>query len=156
MTKYGALHALAAGGCFGALMMWACAAPPADVRSSAMPTPTPVAIGPVPGSEEFAATFANPFAQDRAAAGEGRRLFNRFNCSGCHGDHAGGGMGPSLRDLDWLYGNSDEQIFDSIERGRAHGMPAWGRKLSQDQIWRLVTYLKTLRTSNEPQPPVQS
>ena len=32
------------------------------------------------------------------------------------------------------------RIFDSIERGRAHGMPAWGRKLSQDQIWRLVTY----------------
>jgi cytochrome c oxidase cbb3-type subunit III len=133
-----------------------CAAPPADVRSSNAPAPVPIAIGPTPGPAEWVASVANPFSGDRAAAGEGRRLFNRFNCSGCHGDHAGGGMGPSLRDIDWIYGSEEARIYDSIERGRADGMPAWGRMLSQDQIWRLVTYLKTLRTSNEPEPPVQS
>jgi cytochrome c oxidase cbb3-type subunit 3 len=88
--------------------------------------------------------------------GEGRQLFIRFNCSGCHGGRAGGGMGPSLRDVDWLYGSSDAQLFSSIAEGRAHGMPSWHTRLTADQIWKLVTYIKSLRTRNEPQaPPTQ-
>jgi mono/diheme cytochrome c family protein len=36
-------------------------------------------------------------------------------------------------------------------------MPAWGGRLSDDQIWRLVTYIKTLGTTAEPdKPPVPS
>ena len=37
--------------------------------------------------------------------------------------------------------------------GRAHGMPAWQPQLTPDQIWKLVTYVKLLRTRNEPNPP---
>jgi cytochrome c oxidase cbb3-type subunit 3 len=85
--------------------------------------------------------------------GEGRQLFVRFNCSGCHGGRAGGGMGPSLRDVIWLYGNSDAQLFSSIAEGRAHGMPSWHTRLTADQIWKLVTYIKSLRTRDEPQAP---
>jgi cytochrome c oxidase cbb3-type subunit 3 len=134
-----------------------CSGPPGDVASSApAPTPVAVAVGPVPGPEEDADLTANPYGTDRGAAGEGRRLFVRFNCSGCHGEHGGGGMGPSLRDIDWLYGRADAQIFGSIAQGRANGMPTWGRLLSQDQIWRLVTYIKSFRTNNEPDPPQQS
>jgi len=126
----------------------------ADILGSGgAPVPVPTAVGPVPGPHNGTAPTMNPFANDRAAAGEGRRLFNRFNCSGCHGDHAGGGMGPSLRDADWLYGNADAQIFSSITEGRAHGMPTWAPKISADQTWQLVTYIKSLRTSLEPQPP---
>ena len=84
---------------------------------------------------------------------KGRQLFVRFNCSGCHGGRAGGGMGPSLRDVDWLYGNRDAQLFSSIAEGRAHGMPSWQTALTPDQIWKLVTYIKSLRTRNEPQAP---
>jgi mono/diheme cytochrome c family protein len=32
-------------------------------------------------------------------------------------------------------------------------MPAWGTKLNDDQIWKLVAYIKTLRTPNEIAPP---
>src|SRR5213593_4313964 len=87
--------------------------------------------------------------------GEGRQLFVRFNCSGCHGGRAGGGMGPSLSDADWLYGDAEAQIFSSIAEGRAHGMPAWGTRLNEDQVWKLVAYVKSLRTPNEIQPPGQ-
>jgi mono/diheme cytochrome c family protein len=125
----------------------------ADILAAGAPVPVPTAVGPVPGPEDESSPQTNPFANNRSAAGEGRRLFNRMNCSGCHGDHAGGGMGPSLRDEDWLYGNGDTQIFASITEGRAHGMPTWGPKLSPDQTWQLVTYIKTLRTPLEPQPP---
>ena len=84
---------------------------------------------------------------------EGRQLFVQFNCYGCHGGRAGGGMGPSLRDQDWIYGSDDAQVFDSISRGRANGMPAWGQRLPDDVIWKLVTYVKSLRTPQEPDPP---
>jgi cytochrome c oxidase cbb3-type subunit 3 len=97
---------------------------------------------------------ANPYTQDPIALAEGRRLFVWYNCYGCHGGHAGGGMGPSLRDVTWIYGNSDANIFNSIAEGRANGMPAWGTKLPEDQIWKIVAYIKSLRTPLEPQPPI--
>jgi cytochrome c oxidase cbb3-type subunit III len=144
-----------------ALLFWtaafagACSPAPGDIRQSSATPPIRTPIGPVPGGAgDNVVRVANPFADDRGAIGEGRRLFNGFNCSGCHGDHAGGGMGPSLRDEDWIYGSTDAQIFSSITEGRAHGMPAWQSKLTEDQTWRLVAYIKSLRTRNEPQPPI--
>jgi cytochrome c oxidase cbb3-type subunit 3 len=122
-----------------------------DASSPAIATP----VGPVPGPPIAMRSVPNPLAGDRRAMAEGRQLFIRFNCSGCHGGRAGGGMGPSLRDVDWLYGDRDAQLFSTIAEGRAHGMPAWGPRLTTEQIWQLVTYIKSLRTANEPQPPSQ-
>jgi cytochrome c oxidase cbb3-type subunit 3 len=110
-------------------------------------------VGPQPGPDRPVPVVTNPYANDASARVEGRRLFMWYNCAGCHGDHAGGGMGPSLRDTTWVYGSGEQQIFASITEGRARGMPAWGSKLPQDQIWKLVAYIKSLRTPNEPSPP---
>ena len=123
--------------------------------STACGTSPPIVtpVGPVPGPPTPVASMANPYADDSTARTEGRQLFVRFNCSGCHGGRAGGGMGPSLRDVDWRYGDRDAQLFSSIAEGRAHGMPSWQPRLTADQMWKLVTYIKTLRTKNEPQPP---
>lgn len=110
-------------------------------------------IGPQPGPNRPLPTVVNPYHNDATAAAEGRQLFDQYNCSGCHGTHAGGGMGPSLRDSLWYYGGDEASIFASITEGRQHGMPAWGTKLPQDQIWKLVTYIKSLRTTDEPDPP---
>lgn len=110
------------------------------------------AVGPIPGGGERSER-TNPFADDRGAATSGRRLFVAYNCAGCHGGHAGGGMGPSLRDDVWLYGGADGDVFASIAEGRANGMPAWGTLLPESQIWLLTTYVKSLRTPHEAQPP---
>jgi cytochrome c oxidase cbb3-type subunit III len=137
-----------------------CGRTPPSGGSTAAPPPMMTAVGPVPGPSGDAAGTAtdmtsgtNPYRQNRTAAAEGRQLFIRFNCSGCHGGRAGGGMGPSLRDVDWLYGDHDAQLFSSIAEGRAHGMPSWQPRMTADQIWKLVTYIKSLRTRNEPNPP---
>jgi cytochrome c oxidase cbb3-type subunit 3 len=95
----------------------------------------------------------NPYAHDLYALAEGRKLFNWYNCSGCHGGHGGGGMGPSLRDSSWIYGDSDAQVFNSIAEGRGKGMPAWGLKVPNQQIWELAAYVKSLRSPLEPDPP---
>jgi cytochrome c oxidase cbb3-type subunit III len=131
----------------------ACGRTPPHGGSTAEAAPIFTAIGPIPGPPVAVDLPANPYAEDRTAMGEGRQLFVRFNCSGCHGGRAGGGMAPSLRDIDWIYGSQDAQLFSSIAEGRAHGMPSWYSRLTADQIWKLVTYIKALRTRNEPQAP---
>lgn len=110
-------------------------------------------VGPVPGPGEASTRNPNPFRDDPSVLQEGRRLFVMYNCAGCHGGHAGGGMGPSLRDPDWIYGKDDAHVFDSIVEGRAHGMPAWGVRVPEQQAWKLVSYIHSLGTSSEPEPP---
>ena len=110
-------------------------------------------VGPIPGPRQEPPVVKNPYAGDDAALQSGRKLFVAFNCSGCHGGHAGGGMGPSLRDEDWIYGNKPAEIYDSISQGRAHGMPAWGTLLPPQYIWQLVGYIQSLRSPQEPDPP---
>ncbi len=115
--------------------------------------PVAIPVGPAPGFARIPPEQKNPYAQNPFALAEGRKLFQWYNCDGCHGGHAGGGMGPSLRDSVWLYGYSDSQIFNSIAEGRGRGMPAWGLKIPDQQIWELTAYVKSLRSPLEPDPP---
>jgi len=136
----------------------ACGAAACDLtRGTAAPNAAPPSmitnVGPIPGPGDNWPTKANPYRDDKVAMGQGRQLFTRMNCAGCHGDHGGGGMGPSLRDIDWIYGVNDAQVFSSIAEGRGLGMPSWGVKLNDDDIWKLVAYIKSFRTRNEVQPP---
>lgn len=112
-------------------------------------------VGPIPGAVQSIHYRTNPFNGDAVALQDGRRLFDWYNCSGCHGGHAGGGMGPSLRDSVWLYGNRDDQIYDTIVHGRSNGMPAWGTKIPDNQVWELVAYIKSMGTPQEPDPPTE-
>ena len=110
-------------------------------------------VGPVPGDISVAHTEQDPYLQNPVALQEGRRLFGWYNCASCHGDHGGGGMGPSLRDADWIYGNRSDQIFNTLVYGRSKGMPAWGDKIPADQMWKIVAYVKALNTPLEPEAP---
>jgi cytochrome c oxidase cbb3-type subunit 3 len=66
-----------------------------------------------------------------------------MNCVGCH-SHGGGGMGPALMDDEWRYGGRIDQIAASIAEGRPNGMPSWRAKLTEDQIWKLAAYVRSL------------
>lgn len=116
---------------------------------------TDSAGGVVPGihSSVMFGNMTNPYAGQDAAERDGRRLFLAYNCVGCHGGRAGGGMGPSLRDSAWAYGGSDGDLYSTIVEGRPGGMPTWGGRIPPDQIWKLITYIRTLRTKAEPDPP---
>jgi cytochrome c oxidase cbb3-type subunit 3 len=141
------------------VLIWAAAAlcgcqrEPSEVAAAGAAPAVEVPIGPIPGPAVQGPGNTNPYDQNPVALKEGRQLFVQYNCSGCHGGHAGGGMGPSLRDPVWIYGSSDAHIFNSIAQGRANGMPAWGTKIPQEQIWQLVAYIKSMRTPNEPEAP---
>jgi cytochrome c oxidase cbb3-type subunit 3 len=74
---------------------------------------------------------------------EGKRLFQWFNCTGCHA-HGGGDSGPPLMDEQWRYGGELEQIFATIQQGRPNGMPAFGGKIPEQQIWQLAGYVRSM------------
>lgn len=160
-TTYRAWRASAAA--LAALIL--CAACGADRYPSNMAVAAGLALsGPMPpiGPDPGAGTLQglshepqiqNPYAGSQIAREQGRQLFVQMNCYGCHGGHAGGGMGPSLRDPSWIYGSTPIDIYSSIAQGRAHGMPAWGLRLPSDVVWKLVAYIQSLGTQDEPDPP---
>ena len=112
-----------------------------------------IPVGPVPGPQKTTALPKDPYIGDPVATQEGRQLFVWFNCAGCH-SNGGGGMGPPLMDDEWLYGSLPNQIFASIAEGRANGMPSWKYKPTNDQIWQLVAYVRSLSglTPKSPRP----
>lgn len=86
----------------------------------------------------------NPYEGDSRAREEGRRYYDWFNCTGCHGGRGGGGIGPVLADDDWIYGGSPAQIFESIVKGRPNGMPSFGGQIPEDRLWMIVAYVESL------------
>ena len=89
-------------------------------------------------------TLKNPYAGNAAAIATGAKLFISYNCLDCHGAEGSGAMGPSLADGRWHFGGDDSELFESIYQGRPDGMPAWGSAIAPDQIWMLVSYVKSL------------
>jgi cytochrome c oxidase cbb3-type subunit 3 len=87
----------------------------------------------------------------------GKRLYQQYNCSGCH-SNGGGGMGPSLMDDEWIYGGRLTQIHQTLVEGRPNGMPSWGGKIPDQQLWQLAAYVRsmslpeTLAAQNGPTP----
>lgn len=131
----------------------ACNEQQTHAAASSAPPAIGIPVGPIPGPKMAMNLPTDPYINDQVALQEGRRLFVWYNCSGCHGGRGGGGMAPSLRNPVWRYGSSDAHIFASIAEGRGDGMPAWGTKIPEDQIWKLVAYIKSMRTPQEPDPP---
>jgi len=99
----------------------------------------------IPGAAQ--ASPLDPRAADydnnAPALAEGQFLYTHMNCVGCHA-HGGGGMGPALMDDKWRYGGRIDQIAATIAEGRPNGMPAWRGKLTEDQIWKLAAYVRSL------------
>lgn len=86
---------------------------------------------------------SNPSEGNAQDIAEGERLFNQYNCSGCHAN-GGGGIGPPLIKTTWIYGNEPENLFDTIVKGRPNGMPSWGGKIPEYQVWQIVTWIRSM------------
>src|SRR6266436_9057758 len=72
----------------------------------------------------------------------------KTNCVSCHGqDGRGSAVGRSLHTADFhsaqVQQQSDAQLAGVVAEGRGN-MPAFGTRLSEDQIDALVKYIRTL------------
>jgi cytochrome c oxidase cbb3-type subunit 3 len=97
-----------------------------------------------------------PTARDPRAAGyegnafqvaQGARYYAWMNCAGCHAN-GGGGMGPPLMDGEWRYGGTMEQIAATIVQGRPNGMPSFRGRLTEQQVWQLAAFVRSLSAQN--------
>jgi cytochrome c oxidase cbb3-type subunit 3 len=104
---------------------------------------SPDTIYPGGGSPPPLDARAAAYDNNANAISEGQRLFTWMNCVGCH-SHGGGGMGPPLMDDEWRYGGRIDQIAATIAGGRPNGMPAWRGRLTENQIWSLAAYVRSL------------
>jgi cytochrome c oxidase cbb3-type subunit III len=85
----------------------------------------------------------NPYNSTAYDISEGQRLFDWYNCSGCH-SHGGGGIGPPLIKTEWIYGGEPENLFDTIVKGRPNGMPSWGGRIPEYQIWQIIAFVRSM------------
>jgi cytochrome c oxidase cbb3-type subunit 3 len=88
--------------------------------------------------------MTNPYEGNAARRDEGAKLFIAYNCMDCHGADGSGAMAPAFSDNRWHFGGSTGEVFQSIYEGRPEGMPSWGGRISDADIWRLVTYVRSL------------
>jgi cytochrome c oxidase cbb3-type subunit 3 len=84
-----------------------------------------------------------PYGENAYALNQGKQLYAAFNCMGCH-SHGGGGMGPPLMDSAWIYGFEPANIYATIANGRPNGMPAFKNRITPQQIWQLVAYVRSM------------
>ncbi len=112
---------------------------PATTVNAQKPSLAPLFAGGTPS----APPPVSPFQENAWGISEGKRLFDQFNCSGCH-SHGGGGMGPALMDDKWIYGPQPANIFETIIEGRPNGMPSFRGKLTDAQVWQLVAFVQSM------------
>ncbi|WP_207540585.1 cytochrome-c oxidase, cbb3-type subunit III [Sabulicella rubraurantiaca] len=83
---------------------------------------------------------------DAAAAQRSGPVFAE-NCASCHGEDGKGNQelgAPNLTDQVWLYGSDRNSLFQTLWSGRNGVMPAFGGRLSDDMIRKLVLHVRGL------------
>ncbi len=93
----------------------------------------------------------NPFAGDAKAAKLGESQF-RANCAFCHGLGArGGGRGPDLTRAQKRHGNSDADLFRTINEGvpgtamPQNGATQQGVGMTEEEIWQVISYIRSVQ-----------
>lgn len=117
----------------GSLLFLAAQAPAQDAHFHNAPT--------------SAAQEKNPYAGQSSALAAGAKLY-AANCASCHGPSGQGtgnippiSKGPTQT-------APDGEVFWFITSGSpSNGMPAWGEKLSTEERWQVVTFVKSLQNS---------
>src|SRR5262249_6869224 len=88
----------------------------------------------------------NPFADKPEAIQAGKAIYEQM-CAGCHGSKGDGGRGPAVNKGVSNGGGKAAKLFGVVKNGAAEpAMPAMG--LSDDEVWRLVSYLRSMAASD--------
>jgi cytochrome c oxidase cbb3-type subunit III len=105
-----------------------------------------------------AAQDRNPYAGNAKMAKLGEFQF-RINCAFCHGLGArGGGRGPDLTRAHKRHGDSDADLFNTINNGVAgtamppNGSTGQGVGMTNEEIWQVITYLRSVQVKAPAKP----
>ena len=148
-SRHALRHGLRVAPLLGAALAAALSSCEREQRRFSEVPPTATSYGAVvlsdlqPGTRTPEVDVATTYEHNAYAISEGQRLFDQWNCSGCHA-HGGGGMGPPLMDDEWIYGSEPENIVATILEGRPNGMPSFRGRVSTPQVWQLAAYVRSM------------
>lgn len=131
------------------LMMFGCSGSDTDTQENANIT----ASRPTPPPDYQDLTI--PIESNPETMSEGERVF-QSNCASCHGEMGegdgpvAGSLDPAPSDLKFTQDHlSDGYLYWRISEGGIgepfySSMPAWNNILSEDQIWKIIVYIRSL------------
>ncbi|MFN0169250.1 MAG: c-type cytochrome [Bryobacteraceae bacterium] len=92
------------------------------------------------------AAGTNPLGLSEAVIEAGRLMYNR-SCTACHGlDGDVGDRAPALKGTRRFARSSDDELFEAIRHGiKGTMMPS--SPLPDDDVWRIVAYIRSMRAS---------
>ncbi len=97
---------------------------------------------PVGGWAQSPAPSSSAPAPSGASAPGSPDLLYAQNCAKCHGTDLAGKTGPALKRPGWPYGKNRDLLVNVIYQGRGLKMPAFGGRLTRQQIESLADYLQ--------------
>lgn len=108
-----------------------------------------------PEAKAFAASGKNPYIGKQEAIERGKKLFQLYSCTQCHGGDAQGQTGPSLHGPDFKYPKdaTNKGMFETIWHGTNGGMGAKGKGLmdpsdpgnglTPDEVLKIQAWIRT-------------
>jgi cytochrome c-L len=101
-----------------------------------------------PAVQKFYDSGADPYRGDATATADGKALYDSI-CAACHLPDGSGQIGPSLIGDTHHYPRftTDKGIFEIVYGGAGGAMQPFGKRLTQDQILKVIAYVRTLKKS---------
>ena len=109
-----------------------------------------------PQAKKFLETGEDPYKGDQTAIDRGKKLFQLYSCTQCHGAKAQGQTGPNLTGPNFHYAknSSDKGMFETIWAGTNGGMGAKGKGLmdptdpnnglTPDEVLKIIAWLRSM------------
>jgi mono/diheme cytochrome c family protein len=106
-------------------------------------------------------SLKNPIPATAESIAKGEQVYVQ-RCRQCHGDTGkgserptpGGSLPADLTDEKWDHGSTDGEIFTTIHDGVGpkYDMDSWEGKITDDDIWNVVNYLRSIGPKAAPKP----
>jgi cytochrome c-L len=95
--------------------------------------------------KHFMVTGENLYNSDEAVIRAGEDLFSTA-CSGCHGHHAEGKLGPALGDDYWTYPSArkDKGLFEVVYDGARAMMGPQRNNLTVDEMLTVMSFIRSI------------
>lgn len=108
-----------------------------------------------PAAKEFLSTGKNTYIGNAEAIEKGKKLFQLYSCTQCHGPDARGQVGPSLIGPDYRYPKdaTNKGMFETVWHGTNGGMGAKGKGLmdptdpenglTPDELLKIIAWIRS-------------
>ncbi len=111
-----------------------------------------------PAAKEFLATGKNPYVGNAEAIAKGKKIFQLYSCTQCHGPEAKGQVGPVLIGPTFKYPKdaTNKGMFETIWHGTNGGMGAKGiglmvpgdntQGITPDEMLKIIAWVRSMGT----------